>query len=162
MTHSQWRQQAYEWVGSTLFPDDKTAILRSLNETRPLKATFVIPEIYCPTGNARDTMHWTKAHELRHKCYDYMLQQNSFRIQREPLVGKPAIVLIRFTAKATDERSNWDKFPVDSLRKPKVVGTAHWKGLNYIKDDGPEDISLHVWCASGPKNGGFVYVRVYG
>lgn len=161
MTPSQWRARCFQWEAETLYDDQQAEVLRNLHSKRVLRACFVIPEIYCPPGNARDAMHWSRAAELRKRCYEYMLEQHNLRIRSEPLAGRPSVVCIRFTRSPTDARSNWDKFPVDSLRTPKTVGRKKWLGLNYIKDDGPNDIDLYAWCAKGPVNSGFVYVRVY-
>jgi hypothetical protein len=161
MTPSQWREKCHLWEAVTLYEDSQAEILRAIDSSRILRARFVVPELYCPPGNRRDSMHWSRAAELRKRCYRYMLEQHNFRIRDEPLTGKPVVVCVRFTSTPTDTRSNWDKFPVDSLRVPRVVGQKHWLGLGYINDDGPNDIDLHAWCAKGPVNGGFVYVRVY-
>lgn len=168
MPHSQWVNFCKNWLSEHI--SERTPEIDRIEKEmlrRPPIARYFIPEIYCPPGNRRDTMHWSKAHALRNDCFQWMYEQNHFSITGAPLPGKPAVVCVRFSSRATDARSNWDKFPVDSLRAPrtdvlKSGKVRHWRGLNWIKDDGPNDIDLHAWCEKGPKDSPFVYVRVYG
>ena len=127
---------------------------------------FVVPAAWCPPGNRRDSMHWSKAHEMKKNLRAVMRNQARHLSywDWQPLPGKPIVHLIRFASRRVDPRSNWDKFPVDMLTPQRFVPvkngkTRHYGCLGLIEDDSGDHIDLRAeWRKSKL---GVVYVRVF-
>lgn len=117
----------------------------------------VVPSEWCPPGNARDSMHWSKAHRLKKRLRAAMLRFALTR--RSPLPGRPIVHCTRLTPYRTDPRSNWDKFPVDMLRPYTRTARGESGALGLIVDDSGDHIDLRAeWVPSKLR---CVYVRVF-
>jgi hypothetical protein len=131
-----------------------------------LVVQFVLPEALCLTTNRRKNLHWTKVAELKKSILSMLFTQHGFRKPARPLPGRPQVLVTRFTATRPDTGAGWEKDAIDALLTSKVVarkgGVKQRKGLGLIEDDSDAHIDRHVWWESGPRDGGFVLLRVFG
>lgn len=132
----------------------------------------VVPAEWCPPGNTRDKLHWSKAHRMKENMRSVMrradvAQRDCDRwrgvVVPRPLTGRPVVECLRYTPRRTDPRSNWDKFPVDALTPYKCIqtkdGPKTFGCLGLIRDDSGDHIDLRAeWRKSKL---GCVYVRVF-
>lgn len=126
---------------------------------------FIIPlELCLPTNRTRGAAKYR--HGAVKKALWTQMWMQSGGIRKEPLQGRPQVLAVRFSSVAPDKYSDFAKTAVDYLCTPRkftvsgALSKRPKKGLNYIKDDGPQFIDLHQWWEPAPKNEGFVYLQV--
>lgn len=90
-----------------------------------------------------------------------LLSQNSMRTRDECLPGRPVVHCVRFSAVEADDRSLWEKSPVDALIKSWSRGKRTHHGLGFIEDDKNKQVQLKVWCEYAPPKKGFVMISVF-
>ena len=135
-----------------------------LSDVGALVWDCVVPAEWCPPGNKRDSMHWSKAHKLKQQMRQCVRWYGQLDIARPlPLPGRPVVTCYRYTPHRTDPRANWDKFPVDMLTPLRAVptkkGVRNFGCLGIIRDDSGDHIDLRAeWVKSKL---GCVYVRVF-
>lgn len=131
-----------------------------------LIAQFVLPAKLCLTTNQKVNLHWRRIHEAKKNIHGMMLAQFGFRPRKEVLPGRPQVLVTRFTSTRPDSGAGWEKMPVDCLLTSRVVvtkkGPQRRLGLGFIEDDSDEHVAVHAWWESGPRDGGFVLLRVFG
>jgi hypothetical protein len=71
---------------------------------------------------------------------------------RVPLAGRPLVLAIRFTTRATDATSDWAKVPIDQLLPGR---------LGLLVDDSPRYAEIVTWCEYAPRDRGFVLLEVW-
>jgi hypothetical protein len=124
----------------------------------------VVPAEWCPPGNTRDKMHWSKAHRMKENVRAVMRRGEYHVWWDGVLPGRPVVTCYRYTPHKTDPRSNWDKMPVDMLVPERIVReksgkVRHYGLLGLIRDDSGDHIDLRAeWVKSKL---GCVYVRVF-
>lgn len=127
-------------------------------------AEFVLPEKLCLTTNKRSQLHWTAVAQLKDRILSQMRVQCG-RLSLPVLSGRPQVLVTRFTATRPDSGAGWEKDAIDALLTSKVVarkgGRKQRKGIGLLEDDSDAHIERHVWWEHGPRNGGFVLLRIY-
>lgn len=160
------RAAANEYATLALAYPPKRRFIERVEPVGELIAQFVVPSKLCLTTNQKVNLHWRRIHEAKKHIHGMMLAQHNFRIRSEPLPGRPQVLVTRFTSVRPDSGAGWEKMPIDCLLTPRVVvtknGTQRRLGLGFLEDDNDFHVDVHAWWESGPRNGGFVLLRVFG
>lgn len=110
---------------------------------------FALPLDLCkPQNRTRHGQAWAlgKLKKDIAACLRLQAQQ-----RREPLPGRPQVLCLRLSSVEPDKYADWAKHAIDQLCP---------QGLNFLRDDRPQDAEIHQWWEPAPKGAGCVVIEV--
>lgn len=111
-------------------------------------AVFQLGLEYAPLLNVFMRMHWRKQHALKKAIALELLVQIGRR--KEPLTGRPKLLVTRYSSKQPDQDSAGTKLWLDQLVK-----------LGWLKDDSPDCIEVVTQWEKEKRGEGRVVVHVF-
>ena len=111
-------------------------------------AVFQLPLEEAPLLNVFMRMHWRKQTALKQRIALRLLSQVGRR--KEPLQGRPQLLVTRYSTKKPDQDSAGTKLWLDQLVK-----------LGWLRDDGPDHVEVLMHWEKASPGDGRVVVHVY-